>query len=346
MKKKGGKRCGFCRLAIVLLNFALLICLASPAVGATSPETDPAVTTEAGEASPDYSGFLGEIQQMLDGISQSLSDLWDSIYSAVKDATFGAFLNVREFVVRAIWQFLSPFLGEAGLQMLIRDGGFQFASDALNRTISALYNIFFPIGMGIMLVSWIYSIAKGGIDSSLDISMKNSIARAALNIVIGLIAMSVAPQMMMVLSSMSFSLCRSITENLRIEPGWMDNIPDVNAVVTLNTQLISAVLWWLGYALITIVLQAVYLVNILKMALLQAVSPLFVGLTGGSEGTRRVFIGMFKSYLKCCLIPPISAAYVLLATTAFDGLLNPILVIVAAFSIFSIAGKLLDRILS
>ena len=130
------------------------------------------------------------------------------------DKAVNFFENTKKFFSFPIqifnWNFVS--IDDEGINLTLREGGFNYVSESspINTAISAVYKVIYPIGFIVMLLCWAFGIAKSTISASLDIKDKNSIIHSVIGLIIGVAAMSLAPQILTTLTGVSRWLCNSI----------------------------------------------------------------------------------------------------------------------------------------
>ena len=204
-----------------------------------------------------------------------------------------------------------------------------------------------------MLLCWAFGIAKTTISSSLDIKDKSSIINAVISLIIGLAAMSLAPQILTLLTGVSQWLCTIINDKNYITWQNWEVITDIDiSEILLNTINNS-----IASLLTLIILEYVFMINILWIALLQCLSPIFIGLMA-NEGTRKISFNFIKEYFKALLVPVLTVCYFGLVNAFQYGLNNYdsstssgtvtglLASIVLAISTLSIAGKKLDKLIN
>ena len=246
------------------------------------------------------------------------------------------------------------------------NGGYNYFSgedNPINLMISTLYNITYPIGIVVMVIVWIIGLLKGTTNMALDLKDKNSLVRSMLGFLIGLAAMTVAPYILTVLTALSNWLCVSIS-SISIKT-WITEVFDnkfekifegINtaAECKVNLYFLKNVLGVQGlYGIIVIiVIEFVFCLNMLWLALLQVVSPIFIGLCA-SGIARKFTFNFIKEYLKALLMPVLSLIYIALSTAMlatdnlyYVGLLSLLLSLVLSISTLGIAGKKLDKLIN
>lgn len=266
------------------------------------------------------------------------------------------FENAREFFANAAgsigienmlfnWNIAS--VDGEGIKLTLREGGFNYVSESspINTVISSVYKVLYPIGFIVMLLCWALGIAKSTISASLDIKDKNSIIHSVIGLIIGVAAMSLAPQILTTLTGISRWLCNSIFDQsvLKSILGNLEfsntlNIQDVISK-TSNTALFTII--------VLLVVDLIFMINVLWIALLQCLSPIFVGLMA-NEGTRKIGFNFIKEYFKALLIPSVTLIYFFLAST-LAGVSHAggiIVALVLAISTLGIAGKKLDKLIN
>ncbi len=208
---------------------------------------------------------------------------------------------------------------------VLTDGGRMYYTAAMQETVSKLYNIFYPFGVAILIISWAFGVCSSGLSLNLEPSNRNSILRAILQLIIGLWYLASAPQIMMVIWSMSTSVCARIGSAFTRDPSWMTD-------------------FW--FWIVVLILNIIIMLNFAKCALLQCISPLFSGFAAGGEGARRMAVGFLKEFARCCLIPPVTIAYFYLCQPLYDSAIGLISTIAIGVSLFGIGKKTLDRLLN
>lgn len=184
--------------------------------------------------------------------------------------------------------------------------------------VNKIYTILYPFGVFIMLVAWALSVGASGFTMTLDPTNKTSILRAILQLLVGMVLLTATPQLLMLI----FSLCHGI-----------------KALIVGEVQAAD------GHSFILLIFQLKVYLNLARVAMLQCVSPLFVGSTSGNEGVRRFAVNFFKEYLLCCMELVLVTVYILIVDRLeayFSGysLIYGILAsIVLSISVFTIEKK-------
>ena len=246
------------------------------------------------------------------------------------------------------------------------NGGYNYFSgedNPINLMISTLYNITYPIGIVVMVIVWIIGLLKGTTNMALDLKDKNSLAHSMVGFLIGLAAMTAAPYILTALTAISNWLCVSIssisiaTWSTDILNNIMENFKKVHEIsddYKVSLYFLKNTLGAQGlYAIIVvIVIEFVFCLNMLWLALLQVVSPIFIGLCV-SGIARKFTFNFIKEYFKALLMPVLSLIYVALSTAMlatdnlyYVGLLSLLLSLVLAISTLGIAGKKLDKLIN
>ena len=235
----------------------------------------------------------------------------------------------------------------------ITSGGFNLiqSDSELNKTISKIYNIMYPIGFAVMLLCWSFGIAKSTISASLDIKDKSSILHSIISLIIGLAAMSLAPQILTLLTGISRWLCEEIgyhAIDISLEYFGETNLLDM--IINASENGVTLII-------IFLVIDLIFIINILWIALLQCLSPIFIGLMA-NQGTRKISFNFIKEYFKALLVPVLTVCYFGLVNAFQYGLNNfdsstssgrvtgLLASIVLAISTLGIAGKKLDKLIN
>lgn len=242
------------------------------------------------------------------------------------------------------WEIIHP--DKDIVDITIRNGGFNYINQdsQINQIIDIVYKVIYPIGFIIMLLCWGFGIAKSTISVSLDFKDKHSIVNSIISLIIGLAAMSLAPKILTLLTGVSQWLCNSlfdqaifssISDGLRLDGLTIQSI----ITATSNESLFASI--------VLLVVDLIFMINILWIALLQCLSPIFIGLMA-SEGTRKIGYNFIKEYLKALLVPSVTLIYFFLAVslTKVTHAGGIIVALVLAISTLGIAGKKLDKLIN
>lgn len=146
------------------------------------------------------------------------------------------------------------------------------------------------------------------------------------------------------LSVMCWAYCAELYENADLSNPFnallsrVGNIGVLDSIwIFLKDQAINIMSW---------IIEAVLVLNVAYMGVLQCFSPIFVGFAAGGEGTRRFATGFFKEYVRVCLVPSFIVVY---CSLCFHLFLAPsvswFLCIALGISVFSISKKL-DKIIT
>ena len=231
-------------------------------------------------------------------------------------------LSLLEFVEIDISTFKDGSFWET-----LKNGGYNYfegENNYINLMISKIYNITYPVGIVVMVLSWIFGIAKNSTNTALDIKDKNSLIRSMLGLVIGLAAMTAAPYVLTVLTSISNWLCVRIS-NISINT-WFNDVlygEEVqklcknggtiinlfNIIEAFGSQAPYMISQFFYGIIVVIVIEFVFCLNMLWLALLQVISPIFIGLCA-SGGGRKLTFNFVKEYFKALLMPILSLIYI------------------------------------
>lgn len=230
--------------------------------------------------------------------------------------------------------------------LTIRNGGFNYITQdsQINQIIDVVYKVIYPIGFIIMLLCWGFGISKSTISVALDFKDKHSIINSIISLIIGLAAMSLAPKVLTVLTSISQWLCNSLFDQAIIKSLADSLKPEGLTVQSIITSISNESLF---ASIVLLVVDLIFMINILWIALLQCLSPIFIGLMA-SEGTRKIGYNFIKEYLKALLVPSVTLIYFFLAVslTKVTHAGGIIVALVLAISTLGIAGKKLDKLIN
>lgn len=262
------------------------------------------------------------------------------------------FKNAGKFF-KAVINFFDIFeVDNENYGLTLTSGGFNLIQPEgeFNEEISKLYKVIYPIGFAVMLICWCFGIAKSTISVSLDIKDKTSILYSVLSLIIGLAAMSLAPQILTLLTGISRSICEIISTS---DAAYLSN--EYVGQTNILDMIIGNAEGLVTLIIVILILELVFMVNILWLALLQCLSPIFIGLMA-NQNTRKISFNFIKEYFKALLIPIVTVCYWCLVSTfqmdfnnfgtgmgVITGLLGSI---VLAISVVSIAGKKLDKLIN
>lgn len=270
-----------------------------------------------------------------------------------KEDNEGGFFKNAGKVFLAIVNFFDFFeMDSENVGDTLTSGGFNLIEPEgeLNEMIKKIYNVLYPIGFITMLLCWGFGIAKSTISSSLDIKDKSSIIYSILSLILGVSAMSLSPQILTFLTGASRQLCEKIgsAEVACISEEYFKQTNFLDMIIGGAEMGVTTLL-------VVLFVDLIFMVNILWIALLQCLSPIFIGLMA-NQGTRKMSFNFIKEYFKALLIPVVTVCYwCLVATFQADfnnfgtgtgiiaGLLGSI---VLAISTLSIAGKKLDKLIN
>ena len=328
------------RLLCIFIILVLALSLLALPISA-----DEATTEASNEESADLSN-----EESTDSSDEESTDSSNEENKGFFEKAADFFSNAKEFFSFPIqifnWNVVS--IDGEGINLTLREGGFNYVSESspINTAISAVYKVIYPIGFIIMLLCWAFGIAKSTISASLDIKDKNSIIHSVIGLIIGVAAMSLAPQILTTLTGISRWLCNSIFD----QSVFATIIEKLGSVTALNVQgIINSTNNKAFFTIIVLlVVDLIFMINILWIALLQCLSPIFVGLMA-NEGTRKIGFNFIKEYFKALLVPSVTLIYFFLASTlagvshAAGGI---IVALVLAISTLGIAGKKLDKLIN
>ena len=325
----------FCIFIILVLVLSLL---------ALPISADEATTEASNEESTDSSD-----EESTDSSNEESTNSSDEENKGFFEKAADFFSNAKKFFSFPIqmfnWNVIS--IDSEGINLTLREGGFNYVSESspINTAISAIYKVIYPIGFIIMLLCWAFGIAKSTISASLDIKDKNSIIHSVIGLIIGVAAMSLAPQILTTLTGISRWLCNSIFD----QSVFATITEKLGSVTALNIQgiITSTSNTALFTIIVLLVVDLIFMINILWIALLQCLSPIFVGLMA-NEGTRKIGFNFIKEYFKALLVPSVTLIYFFLAST-LAGVSHAggiIVALVLAISTLGIAGKKLDKIIN
>ena len=235
----------------------------------------------------------------------------------------------------------------------ITSGGFNLiqSDSQLNKTISKIYTVMYPIGFAVMLLCWGFGAAKSTISSSLDIKDKSSIIYSFIALIIGISAMSLAPRILTVLTGASRWLCEKVGSAASLVS------PEYFGETNLLDMIVNGAENGVTVFIIFAVIDLIFILNILWIALLQCLSPIFIGLMA-NQGTRKISFNFIKEYFKALLVPVLTVCYFGLVnafqlglnnydSSTSGGMVTGFLgSIVLAISTLSIAGKKLDKLIN
>lgn len=256
-----------------------------------------------------------KVNEVFDGLTNLPGKIWDSFISSVTG-------------------WVSVGSGQRGLLDILEDGGRTYVTNTLNKTIDALYEVFYIPGIVVMVICFCYSMFRGCY--SLELGDKNSVIKPLIGMIITLFAFTMSKNIM----SGMYQVSVWLTEKIITAAHTSGAYTDVDDLLTYSNQISL-----LGYTVVNGILQLILMVNIAKIALLQATAPLYIGFAP-AENTRRIMLNLLKEYGKCCLVPPITAAYAILTFCICDSTFGLFASIVIGISIWNIASKHLDKILN
>lgn len=305
-------------LFIVLVTVLSLFALPISADEVNTPNSEQNI-----EETEENKNFFEKIIDFLKGIEVSVG-------------SFGSFFN---------WSLIS--IDYDAVMLTLRNGGFNHVSENtdLNLIISTVYKIIYPIGFIVMLLCWGFGIAKSTVSASLDIKDRNSIIHSVISLIIGVAAMSLAPQILTLLTGISQWLCNSIYK----QGVFSSIIRDIQhiEIVSIQSAINDTSHVALFNIIVILVVDLIFMINLLWLALLQCLSPIFMGLMANTN-TRKFGFNFIKEYFKALLVPAVTLIYFFLASTLAGGshVTGLIVSLVLAISTLGIAGKKLDKLIN
>ena len=245
---------------------------------------------------------------------------------------------------------------------LVGKGGSNYVNSAFNKSITEVRDLFLPLGYCVMFVCWIIGMCKSGISLNFDLGAKDGILRSGLTLMLCLFLMEVSMEIMESLSALCWEYCDQLVSRTKITSLISTVLPAPEEADSFFEQFIDSLgyiddiidlikgaeggIKELGVMFLFFIVEAVLVLNVAYMGLLQCFSPIFVGFAAGGEGTRRFATGFFKEYLKVCLVPPVIMVYLALCFNLFlSSSVGWFLCIVLGISVFGI-GKKLDKIIA
>ena len=278
-------------------------------------------------------GDTGEDDGILDGIKDFFGEMFDDI-GVFLEAAFGGigdtlndigsafhdFVNWVFDLPNAISRYFEDKSRDEFNDFLQKDWTSTF-SHALLGVVNDVYEIFYPFGVFVMLIAWCFGVAQAGFTMNLDPTNKYSIIRALLQLLVGMVLLTITPWLLMLI----FSLCNGI-----------------RLLVASQVQAVA------GHSIVLFIFQLKIYLNLAYIALLQCVSPVFMGAAAGGEGVRRFTTNFLKEYGLRCMEIVLVTLYVLMvdriensySVTNNLGLISRILMpVVLSVSVFTIDKK-------
>ena len=316
-------------LTFTLTLLIIITSLAVPVAASDDTSTDSQdplekigtmISTAITTAFDNVSDVLTDLKSKIGTLGGNIADLTTDISNLGTLVT-----NAKDCVTavlelpNAMWNALTQPFAQGLAMYEIRDGGYDHVTSALNTEIGKLYQITYPIGVAIMLICWIIGIFKNGISSQFDLSDKHSIVRACLSLIISMVVMSMSSYIMTVLTGISHQLCNLLADTMTIG-NITPSKPITTVGPTTGIQILNYVPAFnaVAYGIFSFVIRFILKLNILYIALLQGIAPIFIGFAGG-EGTNKLTINFCKAYGKAMLIPPVTIAYTVFATQLMVG---------------------------
>lgn len=191
-------------------------------------------------------------------------------------------------------------------------------SSVILDVVNDIYKVVYPFGIFIMLIAWIFNIGVSGFTMTLDPTNKYSILRALMQLFVGLILLTATPELLMLIFSFGNQLKNLVVGTVQ---------------ATSNHGFIQAIF------------QLKIYLNLAYIAVLQCVSPLFIGTVSGNEATRRFAVNFLKEYGLRCMELVLVTLYILIIDRLenifnwSEPLMDMIITIVLSISVFTIDKK-------
>ncbi len=249
----------------------------TPTVGEQTEQPEQSEPTDPPAPEQEDQGLLSMVSGAIESAIGFVGELYNRITGWIDDvynATVGTVLDTL------LWS----------IAYLPVEGNTQ-----LNHNIAGIYDYLYPFGVAIMLICWTIRLTGSGMTVAFDIKAKDSLIHSILYIMIGFAVLGIAPGFLTMLFGLSAQLTTGILSHTTqsVFGGIVSSSP-------LNTA---------SFGLSVYILKLVYMLNIIYLAVLQAFSPIFVGFAAGGVATRKIAVNFLKEYIKCCLIPIVSTAY-------------------------------------
>lgn len=261
--------------------------------------------------------FAAEEEDDDAGILEMLESMWETLLSIPKKlSTLGDYIKDMWEAKKAAeeeWKVFQSYLRS----MELGASAYWGYTEPIIKAVNKMYNVVYPLGVVIMLVCWAYGIFKDGMSSMFDLTDKNSIVRSCLSLIVGLTLLSLTGKILSVLISLSMQYTELITIKVPQSP------------VSFDANSIS-------YLLFTGIINIIFQLNVIQIAVLQGISPFFFGFAA-SESTRKLTFNFLKSYGKCLLAPIVTIAYTIFSSWALEtmsgwNIINVIVILIACAS--------------
>lgn len=253
------------------------------------------------DAVEDQKNILDKILDGLGSIGSGLGTAWDK---------FGEFV---EWVMTAPDRF-DEWLHERSLEKaskFLKTDLNIWWNNHMKNIANNVYKTMYPFGVAVLVVAWAAGVMSSGITLSLDPGNKYSLIRAGLQLLIGMVLLSVMPKLL----GFIFSLCNQL--HLTI------------AEIGLTE----------GHGFITTICELMLYLLVLRATLLQCIAPIFAGAAAGGETMRRMAINFIKEYIIICMQLPFMTIYIILVDRMMGragidlGLIASIVIAVSVFTV-------------
>lgn len=233
----------------------------------------------------------------------------------------------------------------------IRSGGFNYVTEdsKLNTVISIVYQFVYPLSFIVLILCWAFGIAKKGVSVSIEKEDPYSILYTLMTLIIAIIAMTLSPYVLTLLTSISQWMCCSIFDAVNASNFFeLENTVEIRLTIHSLFEDNSPELQFKIIVFIVVVL--IFMLNVLWIALLQCLSPIFIALMV-NKSTRKIGFNFIKEYFKAILVPVVTVIYFALASSFLGDIetlqvCGLIVSLVLAISTLGIAGKKLDKLIN
>lgn len=286
-----------------LVSFLLFLGLLLPLLAAASLSASAAIPTDieetiqagaggeensgggqGGEGSEDGS-FADDILNTLGSAFDWAKDLMNGIVE-----TLTGLMNVVGGIVTTVTGLLIENTPEQLDALLQRDWASWYNSN-LSGVVSRIYTLVYPFGVILMLLSWTAACSSAGLTLNFEPNNRNSLIRAMLQLIIGIFVLSYTPWLL----GVTFKFFDMLRLNIASRFGMLR-----------------------PHVLILHVTQIQMYLSMLRIALLQCISPIFAGCAAGGESLRRFAVNFAKEYATICIEMLVVTIYIILADRAIN----------------------------
>lgn len=303
-----------------LLNLRITFVQRTVSVSLEEKETFDEVNLYSFSKSVTYDTGLGTGIEKLDlEISTSLSEAGQRTELLKYIELLGSATDTGSTLINRINTMVLSMSGYANLGGdYIANADTLFNGENTDNIIQRAYNVIYPICTVLMVLIWVIGIGKSAI--STDLFTGEKMVKPIIRIIWGIGLMAISMTLLELIFGIAHGLLQSIHRDTNISPhlltDWIEESEKlidktwvIGPIMTFFNVLVSAprlIAYMAIESLFAIVLQVVLYLRFIRLAVMQAISPMFFAFSV-SEKTERYTQSFIKEYIVLCIQAVVAA---------------------------------------